>query len=228
MKNLTPFFLGLVTALNAASPPPIEIATIEELRSHAHEVIVERLDILVPESGEKARELLSERFFSHAIVKRFSGVTNTVWQTKWDILAASLVEKAKNSGLDSDELRRCLRRINRGRNEQSVIGPAFVQRIVPPNSSEEEVRKIRREDEERNRKAEEEFRKIPLEDRFDDTIAFLPVAAFQARFNDHSCWVVLCTWEIHASNVPVSRFGHVCLWAVDPKDLKIVAFVACD
>jgi hypothetical protein len=217
----------LPTARFVAAAQP-EIATVDELNSVAQEVAVETLGVAIPESRSMASRLLAEHLFSHPVTKRFGLVNNTAWQTKWDILAAALADKAKSRNLDGDDLARCLRRLNRGMNEESVFGPAFVQRIIPPNASELEVARIRTEDEEKNRKAKEEFLKNGTAGRFDDRAAFLPVGAFRMPYKGRHCWAVLCVWEFRSSNSRVAKLSHVCVWAIDPISLRIIAFVSCD
>jgi hypothetical protein len=61
-------------------------------------------------------------------------------------------------------------------------------------------------------------------------LAIVPMEAYQTSQGARQIWIVVCRWEIQATNsnsFPNSRLGHVRIFAYDLTTLELVAFKTC-
>ncbi len=67
----------------------------------ADDASVKKIDYYLPDQEEAASNSLAREFFNQPDTVRFSGLTSSDWNTKWDKFSNALVAKARNAGFDS-------------------------------------------------------------------------------------------------------------------------------
>jgi hypothetical protein len=202
------FVVGLRAAqLQRAAP----IVTDAELRMAAADVHVAKIDFTLPEKESVAEETLATRFFNQPEEDRFSGLTTADWRATWLLFSQALVTKAKAQGLDASSLDACLRALNFGRNRQTMLLPAWNQKLFSPGTPDEEMEAYQKKEEEKYALALKDREKNP-EQWYDDSLAIVPVAAYLARYAKGDCWIVVCKWEMILKDRALS-LGHIKVWA---------------
>ncbi|MBI5380566.1 MAG: hypothetical protein HZA31_01575 [Opitutae bacterium] len=208
----------------AARPVPEKIESLDQLRKAASESEVAVIDFTIPVSKNEAEEVLAKRYFNTPHVMRFSGVTTTAWNQKWDLMASVLVEKAEKQKLDAKSLRACLKALNRGQTEETMmcpIPPDWDQ--IPRDETPAAKAKRMREEQARYDAAIKDRKAHP--EKWTSPDAAIPIGAYLAKHTSGSCWIIVCVWEDEKSD---SDMGHVRVWAMDAVTHKSVAFVTCD
>jgi len=206
----------------AARSVPEKIESLDQLRKAAVDVEVAAIEFTVPASEREAGRALSERYFNKPLDERFSGVTDSDWKKKWDLLASVLVEKAEKQKLDANSLRACLHTLNHGHTEETMLD------IVPPNftgplknEKPEEAEKRKLKDEAEYEAAVKERNEHP--DRWESEEVAIPVGAFLGRHIGGSCWMIICVWDMAGPG----GMEHVRVWALDTVTHKTIAYVTC-
>lgn len=228
MRNLKRIAGLLFLASLRAAPmqPAVPIVTDGELRTAAADVPVAKIEFKLPDKESAAEEALADRFFNQPEERRYSGLTNADWRAKWVLFSQALVTKAKAQGLDSRSLDACLRALNLGRNRQTMLLPAWEQKLFPPGTPNEEMEAFEKRMEEKYQLELKEREKHP-EQWHNDRLAIVPVAAYLARHSKGDCWIVVCKWEMILEDQALS-LGHIKVWALDTKSASVVAYVTCD
>ena len=201
---------------------PEKIESLDQLRKAAVDVKVAAIDFTVPASEKEAGHALSECYFNIPLVERFSGVTDTDWKKKWDLLASVLVEKAEKEKLDAKSLQACLQILNHGHTEETMLG------VVPPgytgpfkNEKPVEAEGRKREDEARYEAAMKERKEHP--ENWESPEVAIPVGAYLAKHAGGACWIIICVWDVPGPGA----MEHVRVWALDTDTHKTIAYVTC-
>lgn len=212
--------------LSAALPPVAPIVTAEEVRAAAASVPVARIDFMVPEKEVAAEDALSRRFFNQGEEHRYSGLTTADWTAKWDLFSEALVARAREQGLDAASLEGGLRALNRGRNRQTMLEPAFQEEIFLPGTPPETIAAADKKVKEQRAEALRERDRNPQE-WYNEKLALVPVGAYLARHAGGECWIVVCKWE-YLPKAGSSPLRHIMVWALDTKTAAVVGYVTCD
>jgi hypothetical protein len=207
----------------AARPVPEKIESLSQLRKAASDAEVAVIDFTVPEPEEAAERALSDRYFNKPLDERFSGVTTSDWERKWDLMAEVFVEKAVDGKLDSESLRACLRSLNHGHTIETALCPVPPGCTLPPeNETKDKEAKRLREEQAKYDALMEERKAHP--DNWESPEATIPIGAYLAKYARGSCWIIVCKWEVANG----SHLGHIRVWALDTLSHKTVAYVTCD
>jgi len=96
----------------AASPlPPVSVPLKKGITRPPlpENVTVSKIDLVIPDKESDASIMLSDNFFNKPDEYIFDEATSDYWREKWQEFSASLISKAKKSGLDAASLERCLK-----------------------------------------------------------------------------------------------------------------------
>lgn len=201
----------------------VAIVTAAELRAAAAEVPLAKTDFFIPEKESAVESALATRFFNRPEEQRYAGITNADWRAKWQLFSASLVAKAKREGFDSESLDACLRALNQGRNEQTMLIP---YPGPPSDTPGAELTAAEKEAGASYQAALKDREKHP-EKWYDDSFAIVPVAAYLGRHAKGTCWIIVCKWE-QISEGEALPLGHIRVWAIDTKSRSVVGYATCD
>lgn len=211
--------LRFVLLISVFSAPLLQSASAERTIA----VKVAKLDLALPNDSDAREELLARRFFEKHPPAVLVAEDRAA---QWDAYAKQLVEIAASMDLDSENLSLCLKMLNRGRNEQTMLVPVreYVnpERNVPPEvtAAQQSVADARYETLRR------EMRENP-EKFYERDLAIIPVGAFRATYGDAACWIIVCRWE-YCPQGQSESLDHFKVWAIDAQSLKVVGFVSCD
>jgi len=207
----------------AARPVPEKIASLDQLKKAAFDAEVSAIKFTVPATPSDAERALSDRYFNKPLDERFSGVTTTEWQKKWDLMAAVLIEKAKTARLDSKSLESCLATLNYGRTDETKAVVGISDPLIDIDTAPEEAERLKRETQAKRAASVKWAAEHPEELKCRD--AAIPVGAYLAKYAHGSCWIIVCKWE---SAGPEAPMGHIRVWALDTVTHKTIAYVTCD
>jgi hypothetical protein len=193
---------GTLGASNAAKNPELKVSLV---------------DLALPVEKDAAKELLWDEFVQgqQTYFRSFSSITTEHWQLTWDSHQQTLIRLAKEKGLRANELKACLARLNYGRTSETALWPSrnITSFFIPPGTTEEEYRRQVAEHEAKEAAAEVAYqqklteREKNIEAWYDEDLAIAPVAAYQAKYAERDCWIIVCIWEL-GSDEPVP-LGHV-------------------
>jgi hypothetical protein len=227
MKTFILFVLSSMALVAGPLPDPKPIITADELRTAAAEAPVIKIDLSLPEKD--AEVSLAKRFFKQPEERRYTGITTADWSKKWDLFAGSLISKANQTGLDWQSLEKCLRALNKGRNEQTMCGPIEPDATILPGSPEDNEN-FRKKAEKEYQEALKDKEKNP-EKYYDKHLAIIPVGAYLAKYSKGECWIIVCKFGfLSEGETSPAGLGGIMIWALDTRSTTVVVYTGseCD